>query len=95
MSNFALLVLEHRLLAVLASHALNQEVVVVARVLVQALSAQFDHAVAECVEEGTVVGDYDEATRVTGQVILEPEQGLEVEVVRRFVEQQERRLADE
>jgi hypothetical protein len=62
---------------------------------VEALAAQFDHARAEGVEEGAVVRDDDEAARVAGQVVLEPEQGFEVEVVGRLVEQQERGLADE
>jgi hypothetical protein len=41
------------------------------------------------------VRDDDEAAGVAGQVVLEPEQGFEVEVIGRFVEQQERGLADE
>ena len=93
--DLTLLVLEHRLLAFLAGHALGDEVVVVAVVAMEALAAEFDHARAEGVEEGTVVRDDDEAARVAGQVVLEPEQGFEVEVIGRFVEQQERGLADE
>ena len=93
--DLALLVLEHRLLAVFAGHALEDEVVVVAVVAMEALAAEFDHARAEGVEEGTVVRDDDEAARIAGQVLLEPEQRLEVEVIGRFVEEEERRLADE
>ena len=93
--DLALLVLEHRLLALLARLALDQEVVVIAGVFVQALAAKLDHARAEGVEEGAVVRDDDEAARVAGQVVLEPEQRLEVEVIGRLVEEQEGRFADE
>ena len=41
------------------------------------------------------MGDHDEAAGVTGEVFLEPEQGLEIEMVRRFVEEQERGLGHE
>ena len=85
--DFALLVLEHRLLAILAGHALEDEIVVVAVIAMESLGAEFDRAGAERVEEGTVVRDDDEAARVARQVVLEPEQGFKVEVIGRFVEQ--------
>ena len=93
--DLALLVLEHRLLAILAGHALEDEVVVVTVIAMQALGAEFDRAGAKRVEEGTVVRDDDEAARIARQVVLEPEQGFKVEVIGRFVEQQQGGLADE
>ena len=83
------------LLLLLARHALEEEGVVVAGVAVEPAAAQLEHAVAERVEEGAVVGDDDEPAGVAAEVVLEPEQGLEVEVVRRLVEQEERGLAHE
>ena len=71
--DFALLVLEHRLLAILAGHPFENEVIVVAVVAVQTLAAQFDGAGAERIQEGTIVRDDDEASGVARQVILEPE----------------------
>ena len=95
MRDLALLVLEHRLLAILAGHALEDEVVVVAVIAMESLGAEFDRAGAKCVEEGTVVRDDDEAARIARQIVLEPEQGFKVEVIGRFVEQQQGGLADE
>ena len=61
----------------------------------QALAAEFDCAGAERIQEGAIVRDDDEASGVARQVILEPEEGFQVEVIGRFVEQQECWFADE
>jgi hypothetical protein len=85
----ALLVLVERGLLGLPGLLFLDEVVVVAVVVVQAPAAQFEHAGAEGVEEGAVVGDDHQAAGVTREVVLEPEQRLEIEVVGGLVEQQQ------
>ena len=70
----------------------GEVVVVVAGVAVERAAAQFEDAVAEGVEEGAVVGDDDEAARVAREIVLEPEQRLEIEVVGGLVQEQQRGL---
>jgi hypothetical protein len=70
-------------------------VVVVAGVAVERAVAQLEDAGAEGVEERAVVGDDDQAAGVAREVVLKPEQRLEIEVVGRLVEQQQRGLGDE
>ena len=93
--DFALLVLEDGGLLLLAGDALGEVVVVVAGVAVERAAAQLEDAGAEDVEEGAVVGNDQQAARVTRQVILEPEQRLEIEVVGRLVEDKQGGLGDE
>ena len=95
MGDLALLVLEGGGLLVFARLFFGQEIVVVAVVVVQRTGAQFEHAGAEGVQEGAVVGDHHQATWVTRQVVLEPEERLEIEMVRRFVEEEECGFGDE
>ena len=47
------------------------------------------------VEEEAIVRDEDDGVRVGVQVLLEPVARLEIEVVRRLVEQQQVRLAEQ
>ena len=91
--DLALLVLEPRRLLLLAFVLLPEEIVVVARVALEGAPAQFEDAGAEGVQERAVVRDDDEAARVPGEVLLEPEQGLQIEMVRRLVQEEEGRLA--
>ena len=95
MGDFALLVLEDGGLLLLAGDALGEVVVVVAGVTVERAAAQLEDAGAEDVEEGAVVGDDEEPARVARQVVLEPEQRLEIEVVGRLVEDEEGGLGHE
>ena len=54
---------------------------------------EFQDPARDIVEEVTVVGNENDTTLVFLQVMLEPGDGLGVEMVRRFVEQQQvRRL---
>ena len=72
-----------------------QVIVVVAVVIAEGAGAELEHAGAEGVEEGAVVRDDDEAAGVADEVVLEPEEGLEIEMVGRLVEQEEGGLGDE
>jgi hypothetical protein len=93
--DFALLVFEGGGLLFFAGFFFDEEVVVVAVVVMEALRAELEDAGAEGVEEGTVVRDDDEAAGVTREIILEPEEGFEIEMVGRFVEEEEGGLGDE
>jgi hypothetical protein len=95
MGDLALLVLELRGLLLLAGVLLVEVVVVVAGVFVQRAAAQLEDAVAEDVEEFAVVGNDDQPAGIARQVVLKPEQRLEVEVVGRLVEHEQGGLADE
>jgi hypothetical protein len=91
--DLALLVLEGGRLLLLARLLLADVVVVVAGVAVERPAAELEDPGAERVQEGAVVRDDDEAAGVARQVVLEPEERLEVEVVGRLVEQEQRGLA--
>ena len=62
---------------------------VVAVVDVQALVPDLDDLVDGDVEEVAVVGDEDVSVGIGAQIVFEPVAGFEVEVVGRFVEQQQ------
>ena len=95
MRDLALLVFEDGGLLRFARLLLRQEIVVVARVAMQGAAAQLEHAVAQGVEEGAIMRDHQQAAGIAHEVLLEPEQSLEIEMVGRLVEQQQRRLAHE
>ena len=50
---------------------------------------------ADLVEEVPIVGDHDERTLIADQELLEPVNGVEVEVIRRLVQQQRLGVAEE
>ena len=58
-------------------------------------AVQLDHAAGHRLEEVAVVAHRDERLRLARQQVLEPEDSLDVEVVRGLVEEQQLRLADE
>ena len=93
--DFALLVFVGREVLLVAGLFLDEVVVVVAAVAVEMLARDFDHAIADGVEEGAVMGDDEQGAGVIGEVGLEPAEGLEVEVVGRLVEHEEVGLHDE
>ncbi len=93
--DLALLVLELGGLLFLAGVLLVQVVVVVAGVLVEPAAAQFEDARAKRIQEFAIVGNEDQPAGVTREIVLEPEQGLEIEVVGRLVEHEQRGLADQ
>ena len=73
----------------LGSFALDEVVVVGAAVAGELGLADFDDAVHELVQELAIVRDHEDRAGVIFQIILKPEEGLEVEVVGRFVEDEE------
>ena len=74
-------------------HALRLEAAEVARIGIDAAVVDMQHAPDHRVEEITVVRDYEQRAGVGLQPALEPQYGVEVEVVGRFVEQQQVRRA--
>ena len=52
-------------------------------------AVEFERPLGDVVEEVAVVGDEDDAARVFLEIVLEPGDGLGVQVVRRLVEQQD------
>ena len=93
--DLALLIFEGGELLVFAGFFLGEEVVVVAVVVMERAGAELEHAGAEGVQESTVVGDDDEAAGVACEVVLEPEESFEIEMVRRLVEEEQRGFGDE
>ena len=73
----------------LAGLALHQEVVVVAVVQRDRAAGQLRDGGDHAIQEVTVVRDDDHAALVGGEKVLQPLQRLQVEMVRRLVEQQE------
>ena len=70
--------------------ALDQEVVVVARVHREAVGAEVGDRGDHPVQEIAVVRDHDHGPVVAGQEVLQPGEGGEVQVVGRLVQQQQR-----
>ncbi len=70
-------------------------IVVVAPVTLQLAVIDVEDAVDELVEEVAVVGDHQDRPRIALEIIAEPLERFEVEVVRRLVEHQEVGLGDE
>ena len=91
-ADLALLVLEGGQLLDLLGLALVEEDVVVAGVAVQPLVADLDDPGDELVEELPVVRDHQDRPGVVAQVVLEPDQRLQVEMVGRLVQHQDVRL---
>jgi predicted DNA-binding protein (UPF0251 family) len=52
-------------------------------------SIDLQHPAGDVVEEVAVVADHDERLRLVDQESLEPEDGVDVEVIGRLVEQQD------
>ena len=73
----------------LGGFALDEVVVVGATVAGELGLADFEDAIDELVQELAVVGDHEDRAGIIFQIILKPEEGLEVEVVGRFVENEE------
>ncbi len=78
-----------------ASGFFLQEVAVVARILVQATAIQFDDGIAHSFEKIAVVGDHEDGAIGAGQVLFEPFDHVEIEVVGRLVEDEQLGLLDE
>ena len=78
---------DHRFLRELL-FLLRQVLLEVARVGAQLAAVELDDAGGDAIEEAAVVGDDDDAALEVDQQLLEPLDGVEVEVVGRLVEQQ-------
>ena len=78
-----------------AFHALPVVGAVVAAERRQLPVAQLPDAVDRGVEEGTVVRRDEQRTRPATKVLLEPFEGVEVEVIGRFVEEEQVRIRDD
>ncbi len=74
---------------------LDQVVAVAAVIVGEGPEAQVGNPCRHRIEEVAIVRDEDDGVRVGDQVRLEPVAGVEIEVVRRFVEQQQIGLAEE
>ena len=93
--DFAFLILERGEELFFVGFALFEVVVVVAAVTDELALADFHDAANEPVEKFAVVRDDDNRAGIILQIILKPEQRLEVEMIRRFVEHQQVRLLHE
>ena len=69
--------------------ALALELRVVARVRLELLRVDVDDRVDDAVEEVAVVRDEEQRARIAGEPVLEPQHGVEVEMVGRLVEEQQ------
>ncbi len=93
--HFALLLLKLRLLLGKPGGALLLERAVVAGIFIQALLLDMQDFVHNRIEKVAVVGDQDQRAAVAFQPALQPDNGVEIEVVGRFVEQQQVGTADQ
>jgi len=66
-----------------------------AGVFLQLSLFEFEDARDHSVQEGAVVGNEDHRRRCAEEVVFQPQQGIQVEVVGRFVEQQQVRFGKE
>jgi hypothetical protein len=69
------------------------ELRVIAAIALDLTVLQMQRNIAHRIEELAVMRDHDERTRIAVQPVFEPDDCIEVEVVRRFVEQQQVRTA--
>ena len=81
--------------ALLLRLLLAQIELVVAVIELQAAALQGGDHPADRVDEGAVVRDQEDGAGIRLQIALEPEQGVDVEMVGRLVEQQQVRLAEQ
>ena len=89
MRNALLLAFVHRLLLRETGSALHFERAVVTGVLKHRLLFDMDNFVDDRIEKIAIVGDQDQRPCVTLKPFFEPDDGIEVEVVSRFIEQQQ------
>ena len=95
MGDFALLVLIRRFKLHFRRITLNQILFVIAPVTDQTALADFKNAADNLVQELPVMGDKQDRARVTLQIILEPQERLQIEMVGRFIQHQQIRLLHE
>ena len=95
MRDTLLLAFVHRLLLSEPGGALHFKRTVVAGVLKHRLLFDVDNFVDDRIEEIAIVGDQDQRPRVALQPLLQPDHRIKVEVVSRFIEQQQIGAADQ
>src|SRR5439155_8960987 len=86
-ANFALLIFVGGEELFFSGFALNEVIIVIAAVTDEFALADFDDAADELVEEFAVVGDDEDRAGIGLEIILEPKERFEIEMVRWFVEQ--------
>src|SRR6185369_12736959 len=74
---------------------LDEIFVVVSAITNQAGLSNFNNAAHELIQEFAIVGNNNDRAGITFEIILEPDQSFEVEVVRGLVEHQKIGLVDE
>jgi len=82
------LLVEHELLALLICGKAAGETD-------QLAAIELDNARGHAIEENAIMGDHDDGTGIATQQLFEPENAVDIEMVGRFVEQQQFRLADQ
>ncbi len=95
MINLALLIFVSGKLLILVRVALLQKRIVISSPAKQPLAANLEDAVHELVNEFAVVGNHQNRAGIILQILLHPNQRLEVEMVRRLIEHQQVRLLHE
>ena len=90
--NFTLLVFVGRHLLLNSRLTLFQKRIVIPTVTIQAAATKFDHRVDKTVEKFTVVGNQHDRSPVSAKMFLKPTKGFQVEMVGRFVQQEQVRL---
>ena len=88
MCHALLLAFVHRLLLRQTGSALYFKGAVVTGVLEHILLFDMNDFIDDRIEKVTVVGDQDQCTLIALQPFFQPDNGIEIEVVCRFVEQQ-------
>ncbi|CGX35718.1 Uncharacterised protein [Salmonella enterica subsp. enterica serovar Typhi] len=88
MRHTLLLTLIHRLLLRQARGALNFKRAVVTGVLEQSLLFDMDNFIHYRVKKIAIVGDQNQGAWIALQPFFQPDNGIQIEVVGRFVEQQ-------
>ena len=90
--NFFLLILVCRQLAIIVGLALFEIRSVIARVCDQPLFGDFINLRRDFIHELAVVRDHQDRSAVRLEILLQPQQGQQVQVVGRFVQEQQIRL---
>ena len=79
----------------LGGGALHEKIIVVAAITVELARADFHDAADDVIEKFAVVRNDHDRAGIRREIFLKPQQRLEVEMVRRFVEQKQIRLLHE
>ncbi len=92
LGDLPLLVFKRRHHLLLPRRLLPQVIIIVSPVAMHLGVRDLQDGVRQRVEEGAVVRDHQNRPRIAPQVVLKPQQRLQIQVVRRLVQQQQVRL---